>query len=90
MQTITIKVTNSENKMALKNLLDAPLRSRFLSGIFLAITNDESYSTFKFHQKDKSEACLEIGQLENAVKNLVGSFVAAKNLQQKKVVDFLP
>lgn len=81
MQTIIIKVTSNENKRALQILLDTPSLTIFISAI---ISNQyliiKSCSTLKFYQRYKPEAFLEIEQLENAVENLLGSFVAARNL----------
>ena len=74
-------MTSNENKRALQILLDSPSLTIFISAI---ISNQyliiKSCSTLKFYQRYKPEAFLEIEQLENAVENLLGCFVAARNL----------
>ena len=81
MQTIIIKVTSNENKRALQILLYIPSLTIFISAI---ISNQyliiKSCSTLKFYQRYKPEAFLENEQVDNAVENLLGSFVAARNL----------
>ena len=75
-------MTSNENKRPLQILLDSPSLTIFISAI---ISNQyliiKSCSTLKFYQRYKPEAFLEIEQLENAVENLLGCFVAARNLQ---------